>query len=289
MVRPAKGRASLALQDLPKYTRETLGLHGLTLSTDLLAGCGRGELERLRERADKAGCACLVLIETDAHKLAAADADESVARLARVVEASFLLGCNSMGVRIEAPDSEPAFERVAERMRRIVQQAERRDINVLVAPQPGLTADAERVTELVKKIGGFRVGTLPDLADAAETDDPVAYLRKLAPYAAAVNAGVFEFKTETIETPAGSDDPLDALIDQLGEELGIEDDEGEEQGPREIVTHTTFDLDPLVTAVMAVGYDGTLAVDFRGEGDGTIGVINARAALEDALMRAAEK
>jgi len=287
MVRPAKGKASLTLDDLPKYARETLGLHGLTLWTDLLAGCGRGDLDRLRERADKTGCACLVLIETDAHKLAAPNADQSVGRLSRVVEAASLLGCNSMGVRIEAPDTEQAFERVAERMRRVVQQAERRDINVLIAPQPGLTADAERVTELVKKIGGFRVGTLPDLADAAGTDDPVAYLRKLAPYAAAVNAGVFGFKTETVEAPPSSDDPLDALIDQLGEELGIEEDE--EQGPREIVTHTTFDLDPLVTAVMAVGYDGTLAIDYRGEEDGTIGVLNARAALEDALTRAAEK
>ena len=52
------GRAKLELLDLPRYTREELGLHGLNLNTDLLAGQSREMLEKLRERADKAGCAC---------------------------------------------------------------------------------------------------------------------------------------------------------------------------------------------------------------------------------------
>ena len=44
----------------------------------------------------------------------------------------------------------------------------------------------------------------------------------------------------------------------------------------------------MISAIAAVGYDGTLAIDYRGEGDGTIGVLNGRAALEAAIQRVNE-
>jgi len=292
MLVPKRGKVSLELRDLPGYVRETLGLHGLNMTTDLLAGRGRGELEQLREQADKAGCACLLLVERDAHAIGMPDDDKaeaSLQRLGRVVDAASVLGCNAVGVRVKAANDEDTFERVADRLRRVVNRAEKHEINVLIQPHDGLTQDPERVTELVKKIGGFRVGTLPDFEAAAKSGDAENYLRRLTPYASVVTAAMFDFKVEEV-AQAEPDDALERMIDELGAELGMTD-EGEEglSEPRQVVTHTTYDLVPMIAAISAVGYDGTLAIDFRGKSDGTIGVLNGRAALEAAIQRVKEK
>src|SRR3954470_23921585 len=94
LARGRTGKAKLDLMDLPQFTRQELGLHGLNLSTDLLAGVSRDQLEKLRERADKAGCACLLLIESEGQ--AFGDANEAIAagaveRLQKVIQASHLL------------------------------------------------------------------------------------------------------------------------------------------------------------------------------------------------------
>jgi sugar phosphate isomerase/epimerase len=254
--RGKSGKAKLDLLDLPQYTREELGLHGLNVSTELLAGVSRDRLERLRERSDKAGCACLLLIESDAH--AFGDAGEAVGaaaieRLQKVIQAGHILGCNAVAVKIAAADEAPVFQRCAERLRKGVERAERLELNVLISPQPGLTATPERVTELIKKVGGFRVGTFPDFQAAAAAADPVAYLRRLTPYASVVSASTVKF---------------------VAEKGGAE---GE-------VKHDSYDLEPLVSAILSVGYDGTLAVEYRGTGDAKIGIMRSREALERLLQ-----
>jgi hypothetical protein len=40
----------------------------------------------------------------------------------------------------------------------------------------------------------------------------------------------------------------------------------------------------MVQAVSSVGYQGTLAIEYRGKGDVLAGVINSRDALQDALI-----
>lgn len=244
------GKVKLDLLDLPRVAREELGLHGLNLSTSLLAGVSREGLERLRERADKAGCACLLLIESDPQPFG--DASEAagaaaIERLQRVIQAGHFLGCSCVAVKLAggSPESE-VFARTIERLRRAVERAERLELNVLLSPHEGLTKSPEKVTELIKKVGGFRVGTFPDFQAAAASADPVAYIRKLTPYAAAVCASTVKF--------AGED--------------------------KQRIEHTAYDVEALVHAVMSVGYDGTLAVEYRGTGDAKLGVIRSREVLE---------
>lgn len=260
LLTPGKtGKARLALADLPEYTRQTLGLHGLNLPTDLLAGLSRPEIERVRERADKAGAACLVLIEHDPLGFGGpADSGASVAmdRLRRVVQAGQLLGCNAVAVRVAGPDEPAVLLRTAERMRRVVQGAEKLELNVLIWPSEGLTNTPERVTELIKKIGGFRVGTLPDFRSAASSPDPVAYLRRLTPYASLVSATTQKFVSVKGDAEPDADQP---------------------------VKHAPYDLKPMVDAILSVGYDGTLAVDYRGSGDATLGVVRSRKIFESLL------
>jgi len=249
---PKSKRAALTVMDLPQFTREVLGLSGLSLATDMLAGFDSPRLEALRERADKAGCSCLLLAETEPQPLADSQAAEAaVARMKRVVQAANLLGCNSVAVRVKAADSDALVESVAKRLRQVSEPAEKLDIALLLAPSTGLTSQPERLTELIKKVGGFRIGTFPDFETASNAKDPVAYLRRLCPYASAVNASTLKFKEGgTAETPA---------------------------------VHESYDLGSMVDAILSVGYDATLSVDYRGDGDVTIGIGRSRAALQAML------
>ena len=244
--------ASLPLTDLPRFAHEQLGLHGLMLSADLLAGRTRDDLSRLRDAADRARCSCLVLLEEDPQKLAAADATAAAERIRRVMAAASLLGCNAASVAIDAPDTPEALETVAERFKVLMAEAEQRELNLLIMPssnkKPGLTSSPDRLTELLKKIGGFRVGTMPDFAHAAEAEDPPAYLRKVTPYASAV----------------------------LGSTLGFKVIEGEADDERAIVEHQGYDLAAAVEAIAAVGYDGAVGLDYHGEGDLRMGLRRSR-------------
>lgn len=270
--RPTRGVA-LQLMELPSYTRETLGLHGMNLSTDLLAGMGREELIQLRDLADKAGCAILLLSEMAPKKLGGSkkQASQSLERLERVLYAGNILGCNAISMCIEADAGGPSMERCIERLRRVMEWADKLELNVMVEPRAGLTELPEQLTDLIKKVGGFRIGTMPDFGTAATQEDAVAYLRRLTPYASVVRASTVAFSALDLK---------DAARELLGEDAEEFEDESFLE---EIMLHEPYDLDPMVEALMSVGFDGTLAIDFRGEGDITMGVIHSRMALEVSL------
>ena len=97
MLKPGRsGRPKLELLDLPAFARQTLGLHGLNLSTKQLAGMDHSGLEEIRERGDKEGCACLLLFEPEPQPLgaaAASHAEAARARGLRGVEAGWWATC----------------------------------------------------------------------------------------------------------------------------------------------------------------------------------------------------
>lgn len=253
LLAPRSSPDALALTDLPAYAREHLGLYGLNIATDLLAGADHHKLDRLREAADKASCPCLVLIESTALPFADADdekGDAAIARMRRVVQAAHRLGCNSAAVGVLADDGPDALEYGADRLKRVLQGAERMEVNLLLMAQPGLTGTPERLTDLIKKIGGFRIGTFPDFQTAAAFPDPVHFLRRLTPYASAVTAAAISFKES--KKPPG-------------------------------IVHEPYDLAEYVQVIESVGYQGTLAIDYRGEGDPAKGVKQARDILAWAL------
>lgn len=299
-----RGAKALSVEDLPRYAQEQTGLHAMTMATDLLAGATRDTLTRIRENGDRVGCACLLLSQTE--PLAFGDprpkvGDEVVLRMTKVVEAASLLGCNSASLAITAKDDDDTLELVASRMRRVLERADRLEIMVLIRPDKGLTQDAERLTELVKVIGGFRIGTMPDFEAAVASGDPVHYLKRLTPYASVVNASTLGFK-DPEPTPAPvakpkkkapkkplteDEDDEDAMSveDAILAALEADLDELDDLPPPE---HIGYDLTPLVGAVRAVGFDGAIAIDYRGSGDGTLGVLHSRDALEAALEAVSE-
>jgi sugar phosphate isomerase/epimerase len=257
--RARKGSMALELLDIPRFTREETGLSGVNLSTDLLAGADRARLDAFRERADRASCACLLLIESDAQPLTGNEADRAVERLLRVVEAAHILGCTAAAVKIEAPEADDGVAKVASRLRVVVERAEKRELNLLISPHAGLTERPERVTDLLKKIGGFRIGTFPDFQAAARAKDPGAYLHRLTPYATVVAATTGEF-------------------------VGRRASEATVEAFREGVwSHKAYDMALMVGAIRGVGYDGPVGIDYRGPGDVTMGIRMSRDAILAAL------
>jgi hypothetical protein len=270
---PRAKKPKLDILDLPSYTKETLGLSGFNLSTDLLVGSNRSRLQSIRERADRASCSCLLLIEPDPQNFGSKDEKLVMAaaqRMSNVVEAAHILGCSAASLKVEASDDDETLTRVAKALKPIMERAEKLDINLVLSPHKGLTVKPERVTELLKKVGGFRIGTYPDFETAFETggkksEAAVSYLHRLTPYAAAVCASTIGFGviakgkgTPEQVQPETITDPKTAL-------------------------HVTYDLRPLLEAVLSVGYDGPLALDYRGAGDMVAGITLSRQTILAAL------
>ncbi len=326
-----KGRGSakpkLELPDIPRYAREELGLNGLTMSTEFLAGATRDQISALRDAGDKAGCATLLLVEPDPLPIAEPSekkGEQGIERMIRVVQAAQLLGCSSAAMSIKGKDDDDTFERAADRVREVVEKAERLEVNLLIRPAKGLTEKPDRLIELIKKIGGFRIGSLPDFEDAAASDDPAAYLRRITPYASALLVSTVELEEAEPDAPEPAPEKKPAkkkastkkgeYTDEGGEEAeskaeskaedtggeNTEPGEGDDLPEDELLdledlldvpppVHKPYDLEPLLEAVLSVGYDQALTIDYRGSGDGTLGVMLSRDAVEAALESIAQK
>jgi hypothetical protein len=214
---------------VPQFVATDLELRGLNLPTDLLKGFGLSEIERLRDEADRAHCPVLLLSEEapiDFVNRSGQTWATALDRLRRLGTAANRLGCPSIAIRIQAPDSEEAFEATAAGVKLALKEIDRFELNLLIAPHEGLTFDAGRLTDLIKKIGGFRIGSYPSFAHAHATGDLETTLRKLAPYAPAIAASVRGFNG-------------------AGE-------------------HEEYSLASCIESVRSVGYGNTLALDYIG-------------------------
>lgn len=237
---------SMSLTDLPKHAHHELGLNGLIIQTSLLAGWDTKEIERLRDAADKAACPCLMLVEDREHVIESLD-DPKFAeiedRMERVLRVAHRLGCAGVAISAVVSNKPDAIDEAAEALKNIVTRAERLELNLLLASCKGVASTPEGVTSLIRKIGGFRIGSYPEFSEATKSPDRDSFLRSLAPYASAISATA---------TGAGANGK------------GI-------------------DVASCLRAIRAVGYDGTLAIEFVGSGDPTEGVAQTRTIVEGVL------
>ncbi|CAN5706539.1 hypothetical protein BH11PLA1_BH11PLA1_09090 [soil metagenome] len=303
--------ARMKLTDIPALARGELGVTGMILSSDLLAGADRPMLQRVLEAADKAGCPILVLMESTMHALGSSDigvVERSTERCLRVAQAAHWLGCSAFSLPLSGADDEETLQNMAANLKPISRRAEKLDLNLCIAPQPGLTSTPERVAEVLKKIGGFRVGTLPDFGAAAAAD-PVQYLRRLVPYASAVLVPASEYGLDPAaakapEEPAAAakksrpstkskgdvrDDPKPevkttakprltkpkkstrAEVDEAVKKMG-----SHTAAPRGGAGSGDYDLVKFAQVLEAVGYEGPITLDYRGTGDPLPALIRAR-------------
>ncbi|MCX5689894.1 MAG: TIM barrel protein, partial [Planctomycetota bacterium] len=192
-------------------------------------------------------------------------------RMTNVVDAAHILGCSAASLKVEAVDDDDTLARVAKALKPIMERAEKVDINLVLAPHKGLTTKPERVTELLKKVGGFRIGTYPDFETAFEasgkkSEGAVSYLHRLTPYASAVCASTTGFGI----SPGKGKNATEVI-------------NPENMGDPKTASHVAYELRPLLEAVLSVGYDGPLALDYRGPGDVAAGLALSRSTILAAL------
>jgi sugar phosphate isomerase/epimerase len=234
--------------DVPDFAIRQLKLRGLNIDASMLAGWSLSQLDELRDRADKAACPCLLVVEDKPLPLATTGPKkraQTLERIERLGAAAHRLGCNAIAIRCDAPNTDEAFELVANSIRDAMRAVERRELNVLLMPEVGLTQSPDRMTELIKRVGGFRIGSLPSFAQAASTGNVVDALRKLAPYAGAVHASVEKFS-------------------KAGE-------------------HAGYDLRACINAIRNVGFVNTVAIEYIGRDDAIANIELAREQLQAAI------
>ena len=234
---------------VPDFAISQLQLRGLNIFSSTLAGWSVEDLDTLRDRADKAACPCLVLVEDQPLPFCSASQKEregAQQRVRRLAAAANRLGCNSIAVPCAGSDSEEDFETTASVVREAMPAVERFELNLLIAPSPGLTEDPDRLASLIKRIGGFRIGSLPSFGQAAEVGEAPAVLRKIAPYAGAIHATIHDFTKDGKHS-------------------------------------AKYDLAACVEAIRAVGFTNTLAIEYVGKGDAVSAIDAAREVLQEAI------
>jgi len=244
----SRARSPLQLNDLPAFTAETLGLRGLALPTDLLAGLRPSQLDSLRDAADKVHCPCLLLVEVmpldfqDAGRRPA-----SIERVRKLATAASRLGCSALGMRPAGVVDDESLSRTAQGVKEALTALDRFEVNVLLEPGEHRIAAPAGLTDLIKRIGGFRIGSLPSFDHAASTGDAEQALRRLAPYAtSAIMATVKSF------SKSGS--------------------------------HQAWDLVKCIDAVRSVGFVNALCIDFKGAGDPVKAIETAREQMSQAIL-----
>lgn len=227
--------------EIPEFVATDLQLRGLNLPTDLLKGFGIPEIDKLRDAADRAHCPVLLVSEEPAIDFTERGPGwtKSLERLRRLGLAANRLGCPSIAVRVLARDSDEALEATTAGIKMALKEIDRFDLNLLLAPREGLTFAPARLTELIKKVGGFRIGSYPSFAHAFATGDIEGTLRSLAPYAPAIAASVRGFDPKTGE-------------------------------------HDAYSLEVCVESMRSVGYGNTLALDFVGRGAVAEGTVDGK-------------
>jgi sugar phosphate isomerase/epimerase len=237
------------LFDAPSFVSDELGLRGMSLDVDMLTGWSLADMDTFRHRSDQAGCPCLVLVEPTA--LAFGDADESVRsaaadRLTRLAGAASRLGCNAVSIPVSIPkDDQPALLRAIAALQSSLLSIERQELNLLLTAAPGVTDESDGLSELIKEVGGFRIGALPTYGDPISPEDPIEHIKRLAPYAGAIHLRCEGFK-------------------RGGAHIGL-------------------DLAAGLDAARAVGYQSNIAIDYVGEGDPAKEIAKALKILQAAI------
>jgi L-ribulose-5-phosphate 3-epimerase len=165
-------------------------------------------LGELKSRSQDQGVKTLLIMVDDEGHLG--DADEAKRKQAvenhyKWVEAAKFLGCHSIRVNAASSGSyEEQRDRAADGLRRLTDFAEPHAINVIVENHGGLSSNGRWLSEVIKKVGSERCGTLPDFGNfdlgGGEKYDRYKGVAELMPLAKAVSAKSHDFDEQGNET-----------------------------------------------------------------------------------------
>ena len=222
--------------DFPAVTRTEYGLDAVEYVNSFFKDKAEDEgyLRELKQRADDNGVKSL-LIMCDGEG-AIGDPDPAARTRAvenhyRWVEAARYLGCHSIRVNAQSGGTpEEQRELAADGLRRLVEFAAPREVNVIVENHGGLSSNGEWLASVIRAVDHPRCGTLPDFGNFRvgedEWYDRYKGVAELMPFAKAVSAKSNDF-----------------------------DESGKER-------HT--DYERMLGIVLAAGYKGYVAIEYEG-------------------------
>ena len=173
--------------DIPMLAGERFGLRGVMVDSAHLSGWELSAYDNFRNQADKAKSPCLLVRDNDQMDILG-DTESARERIRRLSVAANRLGCNALAITPTFPDDDHAVNFIIEQLREAMLGVERLELNLLLQPCEGLTSDPDQHVEIIKQIGGFRIGALPTFKAASDSGDGLNALRKLAPYAGGIVA-----------------------------------------------------------------------------------------------------
>ncbi len=157
------------------------------IDADHLSGWTIDSYDIFRNNADKANSPCLLIRDNTPMDLLGSK-EASIERIQRLSVAAHRLGCNAIAITPTFPEGQSEVDTIVENIRVSMHGVERLELNLLLQPCEGLSSDPDQHIEIIKQIGGFRIGALPTFEFAGATGDGIEALRKLAPYAGGIVA-----------------------------------------------------------------------------------------------------
>lgn len=222
--------------EMPDFVAEELGLKGLSFNSGALRGLSITQLEAIRDRADRARCPVLSVTQDNPLDFVT-DPPAAIDRVTKLGLAASKIGAPAVAVEV-ADFPADQVDKAAANVKRSLIAIERFDAHLLLRPGQGYLSDPQRIAEFIKRIGGFRIGSIPSFEHAAGTADALDTLRRLAPYAQALVASV-------------------KSLPKSG-------------------AHTAWPLAECLEAVIDVGYENPVAIDYLGKADPVGAIERAR-------------
>lgn len=199
-------KGDLTNLDFPAAARDDYGIEAVEYVNTFFKDKAedRAYLKELKARCDDLGVRSL-LIMCDGEG-ALGDPDEARRRQAvenhhRWVDAALFLGCHSIRVNAQSAGTwDEQLDRAADGLRRLVEFASDRDMNVIVENHGGLSSNGEWMAALVQRVSHDRFGTLPDFGNFnlgdGQSYDRYEGVRRMMPHAKAVSAKSNDFNAD---------------------------------------------------------------------------------------------
>jgi len=184
---PLIDNGSQDILEVPRVASDTIDLRGVMIDAKHLSGWGQESYDSFRNNGDKAKSPCLLVRDNTSMDLIGSQ-EASRERIQRLSVAANRLGCNAVSITPVFPSEKDAVNTIIEQLREAMAGVERLELNLLLQPCEGLSSDPDELIEIIKQIGGFRIGALPTFSAAAATGTGLEALRKLAPYAGGIVA-----------------------------------------------------------------------------------------------------
>ncbi|HIE53133.1 MAG TPA: sugar phosphate isomerase/epimerase [Armatimonadetes bacterium] len=238
----------LQLADFPRVAREEFGIMAIELNEPFFPSTEEAYLKELVRIAEGEGVKMLNIAIDRQGNLSAPDPTErrrAVENHRRWFEVAATLGCNAIRANTGGhgePVTEDLLQRCSESFAALAEAGEQAGIYILIENHGGISAYPDNILRILREVDNPWLGTLPDFGNFPPEVDRYAALEKIAPYARAVHAKMFEF-------------------DERGEE-------------------TTIDIGRCVRILQEAGYTGHFGIEFEGPGGDHEGVLKAKALLE---------